>query len=125
MKALVKVFTAIVLVGVMGLVSCQQPEKATIYLKVVNSGNPVPEVAVGMYQLINIADTIQPHGRYNAVVTTDNEGVAEFVISRMDIGENGVYCVFETKDELGNINGSVFAFVSRGCNKMPLTLKQK
>ena len=91
MKALVKVFTAIVLVGVMGLVSCQQSEKATIYLKVVNSGNPVPEVAVGMYQLVNIADTIQPHGRYNSVVTTDNEGVAEFVISRMDIGENGVF----------------------------------
>ena len=47
------------------------------------------------------------------------------IIDEADISRSTFYAHFETKDELGNINGNVFAFVSRGCNKMPLTLKQK
>ena len=128
MKGLLKVLMAAILFGMTTMTGCKDPANATIHLQVVdNAGKPAKEVKVGMYQAkkLELADTdILVPKDYALVKETDTQGLVEFTVNRLSVGDDGIYCVFEAFDD-NNVYGRVSTYVSAGCLYSPLTLTLK
>ena len=128
MKELLKVLMAVILFGMTTMTGCKDPANAKINLQVVdNAGKPAKEVKVGMYQAkkLELADTdILVPKDYAVIKETDNQGFVEFTVSRLSVGDDGIYCVFEAFDD-NNVYGRVSTYVSSGSLYSPLTLKLK
>ena len=107
----------------MTLICCTNEEDAIVLVKVEKSGSPVSNEAVYMFpgtDTIYVINSVKAGG----MEITDANGIAEFTVKRLSIGEEGTYRIFETFGENGIINGRVAAYISSGARRIPLTLKQ-
>lgn len=115
-----------VLLCSMALICCTNGGDAVICVKVEKSGSPVPYDTVYMYRG-NFTDTIyaKDDAKATEIEITDANGIAEFTVKNISIGDEGTYRIFETFADNDSINGRVAAYISKGARRMPLTLKQK
>ena len=112
------------LIASMTFICCTNGGDAVIRVKVEKSGHPVQDEEVFMFQR---TDTVFVKNSVKAaqVQITDVNGIAEFTVNGVSIGDAGTYRIFETFGDNGLVNGRVSAYISSGNKRIPLTLKQK
>lgn len=111
--------------GLLMLIGCTNSGDARVSVKVVDAtGKPVINETVYMYSGVWTDTFVKEPQAADSKEKTDANGLAEFVVKSIYIGDGGTNRLFVTFDNNGNVNGHVSAYISCGTRAVPLTLKQ-